>query len=308
MLLGETCTRACSFCDVNTGKPGEVDWRAERGGRAVASTGPQHAVLTSVNRDDLDDGGRDLRPDHPRDPRAVAGVRCEVLIPDFKGDRDALEIVMAAKPEFSTTTPRRCCACRRDIRTGANYGRSLRCWLGRSGHTRRYGEVGTDRRDGGDRARDRRSAGRPQAVGVDVVTIGQYLRPTATIARCDRYVEPARFDDYKPQARHMACPTSSPVRWCGARTTPRSPWRLRYERVGASRMERARVRSCKAAGVDAHCACRSGPTFPYLTGLPGDAARTSDDAGGAEPTENAVLVVPASGGSEGRHVRRRVRE
>jgi len=200
MLLGDTCTRACSFCDVNTGRPGEVDMdEPVRAATAIEAMGLRHAVLTSVNRDDLPDGGATIFAmtiDEIRERLSDCAV--EVLIPDFKGDRDALEIVMNAKPSVLNHNTETVLRLQREIRTAANYARSLTLlarakWLHptvtvKSGLIVGMGE--TDEEIAG-------ALADLNAVGVDVVTIGQYLRPTVRHRRVDRYVEPSVFDEYK---------------------------------------------------------------------------------------------------------------
>lgn len=200
MLLGETCTRACSFCDVNTGRPGEVDWEEPmRAATAIEAMGLRHAVLTSVNRDDLDDGGATIFAQTIDEIRErLSDCDVEVLIPDFKGSTDALDIVMAAKPNVLNHNTETVLRLQRDIRTAASYARSLTLlarakWAHptvtvKSGLIVGMGE--TDEEIVG-------ALADLNAVGVDVVTIGQYLRPTAHHRRVHRYVEPSVFDDYK---------------------------------------------------------------------------------------------------------------
>ncbi len=200
MLLGDTCTRACSFCDVNTGRPGEVDEEEPvRAAEAILKMGLNHAVLTSVNRDDLADGGasifaRTINEIHARLPLCDV----EVLIPDFKGETDPLDIVLGAKPAVLNHNTETVLRLQREIRTAANYGRSLALlarakWANPSGVVKSGLIVGmgeTDEEIIG-------ALADLNAVGVDVVTIGQYLRPTARHRRIDRYVHPGTFDDYK---------------------------------------------------------------------------------------------------------------
>ena len=199
MLLGDKCTRACAFCDVQTGRPGEVDLEEPaRAAEAVAAMGLRHAVVTSVNRDDLDDGGagvfaetisqiRDLVPD----------CDVEVLIPDFKGDQTALETVMFAKPAVLNHNIETVLRLQRDVRTAANYGRSLALlarakWINpdctvKSGLIVGMGETEEEIIS---------TLADLRAVGVDLVTIGQYLRPTPRHRRVDRYVHPDEFARY----------------------------------------------------------------------------------------------------------------
>jgi lipoic acid synthetase len=200
MLLGDVCTRACSFCDVNTGKPGDVDWdEPRRAAEAIEAMGLNHAVLTSVNRDDLDDGGAAVFArtiDEIRDRLPECDV--EVLIPDFKGEKDPLGVVMDASPDVLNHNTETVLRLQRDIRTAANYARSLTllaraAWLlpgvtVKSGLIVGLGE--TDEEIIG-------ALADLNAVGVDVVTIGQYLRPTAGHRMVARYVEPSVFGAFK---------------------------------------------------------------------------------------------------------------
>ncbi len=200
MLLGDVCTRACSFCDVNTGKPGEVD-RTEpmRAAVAVEQMGLKHAVLTSVNRDDLSDGGASIFVATIDEIRSrLPDCDVEVLIPDFKGDRDALETVMSGKPSVLNHNTETVLRLQRDIRTAANYARSLAVlarakWLYPAGTVKSGLIVGmgeTDDEIAG-------ALADLNAVGVDIVTIGQYLRPTANHRKVQRYVHPETFASYK---------------------------------------------------------------------------------------------------------------
>lgn len=200
MLLGDTCTRACSFCNVKTGRPGEVDeGEPVRAAEAIVAMGLKHAVLTSVNRDDLDDGGatifaRTIHEIHERLPECDV----EVLIPDFKGDPGPLDIVLGAKPAVLNHNTETVLRLQREIRSAANYARSLTLlarakWANPSGIVKSGLIVGmgeTDEEIVG-------ALADLNAVGVDVVTIGQYLRPTARHRKIHRYVDPDVFTTYK---------------------------------------------------------------------------------------------------------------
>ncbi len=209
MLLGDKCTRACAFCDVQTGRPGEVDWEEPlRAAEAVAAMGLRHAVLTSVNRDDLDDGGaaifaetihriRDLMPD----------CDVEVLIPDFKGDPDALDTVMAAKPAVLNHNTETVLRLQRDVRTAANYGRSLALlarakWINPTCTVKSGLIVGM----GETEAEIMATLADMRAVGVDLITIGQYLRPTPRHRPVDRYVHPDEFKRYSLEGERLGIP------------------------------------------------------------------------------------------------------
>jgi lipoic acid synthetase len=206
MLLGDKCTRACAFCDVQTGRPGEVDWEEPlRAAEVVAALELRHAVLTSVNRDDLEDGGaavfaatidriRELVPD--------CGV--EVLIPDFKGDRAALETVMFAKPAVLNHNIETVLRLQREVRTAANYGRSLTLlarakWINPAGTVKSGLIVGLGETESEIKA----TLADLRAVGVDLVTIGQYLRPTPRHRRVDRYVHPDEFARYAAEGERL---------------------------------------------------------------------------------------------------------
>lgn len=209
MLLGDKCTRACAFCDVTTGRPGEVDLEEpERAAAAVVSMGLSHAVLTSVNRDDLSDGGAGIFAEtigRIRDQLPECDV--EVLIPDFKGDPEVLQIVMDAKPSVLNHNTETVLRLQRDIRTAASYGRSLALlarakWANPAGVVKSGLIVGMGEREDeilGTLADLR-------AVGVDIVTIGQYLRPTAHHRRIDRYVHPDEFDRYAAEGERLGLP------------------------------------------------------------------------------------------------------
>lgn len=206
MLLGDKCTRACAFCDVQTGRPGELDpAEPQRAAEAVAAMGLKHAVLTSVNRDDLDDGGsavfaetihriRDLLPE----------CNVEVLIPDFKGDETALETVMLAKPAVLNHNTETVLRLQRKVRTAANYGRSLTLlarakWINPSCTVKSGLIVGM-----GETEEEVLSAlADLRAVGVDLITIGQYLRPTPRHRPVHRYVPPDEFARYAAEGERL---------------------------------------------------------------------------------------------------------
>ncbi|HSF85147.1 MAG TPA: lipoyl synthase [Acidimicrobiia bacterium] len=209
MLLGDRCTRACAFCDVTTGRPGEVDVdEPRRAAEAVEKMGLQHAVLTSVNRDDLPDGGAGIFAETiGRIRDRMPGCAVEVLIPDFKGNRDALEQVMAAQPEVLNHNTETVLRLQRDIRTAASYGRSLTLlarakWINPEGSVKSGLIVGM-----GEREEEVLGAlADLRAVGVDIVTIGQYLRPTVRHRSVDRYVHPAEFERYAAEGARLGMP------------------------------------------------------------------------------------------------------
>ena len=198
MILGEVCTRSCGFCAVKTGKPVGLDAdEPRRVAEAVRIMNLRHAVITSVNRDELFDGGAQIfsetiRLTHELNP----GTTIEVLIPDFKGDEFALDIVLDAFPDILNhnmeTVPR----LYEMVRPQAKYERSLEL-LGRAkrrGFTTKTGMmlgIGERPDEVLPVMRDLRS------VGCDILTLGQYLRPSKDHLPVDRYVNPDEFASYR---------------------------------------------------------------------------------------------------------------
>ncbi|MGO9127099.1 MAG: lipoyl synthase, partial [Terriglobales bacterium] len=203
MLLGDICTRRCGFCAVPKGKPGPIDWQEPaRVAEAVATLGLRHAVVTSVNRDDDNLGGARVFAETIRQIRALTpGCRVEVLIPDFQGLDEALQIVLDAQPDIlnhnTETVPR----LYRVVRSGARYERTLRLlenakklspgMVTKSGVMVGLGETIAELievfRDLGSR-------------GVDILTVGQYLRPSRDHLPIARFYTPDEFRTLKDAA------------------------------------------------------------------------------------------------------------
>lgn len=216
MILGDLCTRACSFCNVQTGRPTGLDlMEPYRVAEAVKQMGLSHAVVTSVNRDDLPDGGSAVFASTITEIRRHSPMcSIEVLIPDFKGDHDALGTVMAARPEVLNHNTETVLRLQRDVRTAANYGRSLALlarahWLNPGSAIKSGLIVGM----GEEREEVLGALADLRAVGVNIVTIGQYLRPTARHAPVQRYVHPDEFAEYKAfgEARGIETVESGPL-------------------------------------------------------------------------------------------------
>ncbi len=200
MILGDICTRACAFCNVRTGKPGAVDaMEPDNLAQAAAEMGLRHMVITSVDRDDLADGGAGQFARCIERLRVAApGTTLEVLTPDFRGKDGALETVIEAGPDVFNhnleTVPR----LYRSIRPGARYFHSLRLLdtakqldpaiFTKSGIMVGLGEARDEILQIMD---DLRSA------NVDFLTIGQYLQPTPRHAPVERFVTPGEFDEYR---------------------------------------------------------------------------------------------------------------
>lgn len=200
MILGDKCTRACSFCNVTTGKPTEFDiFEPFRAAEAIAKMNLKHAVITSVNRDDLDDGGSGIFAHTITESRRRSpGTEIEVLIPDFKGDREALQTVMDAVPDVLNHNTETVLRLQRDIRTSANYGRSLALlWRAKQMNPDGLTKSGLIVGMGETREEVLGTLADMRAVGIDIITIGQYLRPTAQHRPIHRYVHPDEFAEYK---------------------------------------------------------------------------------------------------------------
>lgn len=209
MILGDKCTRACSFCNVTTGKPTEYDvLEPFRAAEAIQKMNLKHAVITSVNRDDLADGGaeifaRTIQESRRRSP----GTEIEVLIPDFKGDREALQTVMDAHPEVLNHNTETVLRLQRDIRTSASYGRSLALlWRAKQMGSDALTKSGIIVGMGETRDEVLSTLADMRAVGIDIITIGQYLRPTARHRPIHRYVHPDEFAEYKAVGEAMGIP------------------------------------------------------------------------------------------------------
>jgi lipoic acid synthetase len=206
MILGDVCTRNCAYCAVTHGRPPRYDTaEPDRVGRAIAAMGLQHAVITSVDRDDLPDFGawafaETIRQIHAR----VPGCSVEVLVPDFQGNEESIRTVLDARPEIynhnTETVPR----LYRRARPGGRYGRVLDIFrlakrlapdiptktgiiLGMGETTEEVVQTMRDLR----------------GVDVDILTLGQYLRPSERHLPLDRYVTPAEFGELRKRGTAM---------------------------------------------------------------------------------------------------------
>ena len=204
MILGDVCTRSCGFCNVKTGKPTWLDKdEPYRVAEAIRTMRVKHAVITSVNRDELPDGGAEIFAETIRQARFVnPSITIEVLIPDFQGVKSALEIVLKEKPDIlnhnTETIPR----LYRQVRPQAKYERSLQVieWSKEAGLTTKSGLM----------------VGLGETVDevlhvmedlhrhhCDNLTLGQYLQPTREHLTVDRYVHPNEFEMYKLRGLEM---------------------------------------------------------------------------------------------------------
>lgn len=206
MILGDTCTRSCGFCAVKTGRPGTVDTgEPRRVALAIQRMGLRHAVITSVNRDELPDGGAGIFAETIRWTRRLSPeTTIEVLIPDFKGDWAALATVLEAQPEIlnhnTETVPR----LYREVRPQAVYSRSLEL-LKRAKEM----DPGTVSKSGvmvglGETKDELLRVFEDLAAhGVEVLTVGQYLQPTPAHLPITRYWSPDEFAELKAAADAM---------------------------------------------------------------------------------------------------------
>jgi lipoic acid synthetase len=198
MILGDVCTRSCGFCHIATGRPPTLDLdEPVRVGKAVAAMGLKHTVITSVNRDELEDGGAAVWAETIRQIRLQSpGTSVEVLIPDFAGNWDALQLVLDEKPEIlnhnTETVPR----LYKQVRPQAKYRRSLELlkiaksqglitktgiMLGLGEEEHELDAVLTDL----------------VSIGCDILTLGQYLQPTPQHLPVIRWVHPDEFVSWK---------------------------------------------------------------------------------------------------------------
>jgi lipoic acid synthetase len=204
MILGDVCTRSCGFCAVKTGRPEGLDLQEPfRVAEAIRTMGVRHAVITSVNRDELPDGGAAVFAETIRQARLVnPSITVEVLIPDFRGVAWALEMVMAAKPDIlnhnTETVPR----LYRSVRPQATYERTL--------------ELLQRARAGGMVTKSGLMLGLGETVeevlevmedlcaaGCQILTLGQYLQPTKDHLPVERYVHPDEFRRLKGKGISM---------------------------------------------------------------------------------------------------------
>jgi len=204
LILGETCTRNCRFCNIHPGQTSAPDpTEPQRVAQAAVTLGLKHVVVTSVTRDDLDDGGsaqfaaviRELR-------QALPQSSVEVLIPDFQGDASALRTVMDAKPDIINHNVETHPALYALVRPQADYTQSLELLrrVNDGGMTAKSGlMVGLGETDD----QVRQIMADLHAAGCSIVTIGQYLPPTSQHHRLDRYVTPEQFDEYAAYGRSL---------------------------------------------------------------------------------------------------------
>jgi len=205
MILGNICTRSCGFCGVKTGRPEELDWaEPEKVARSIKIMGIRHAVITSVDRDDLKDMGSILWAETVRAIRRMnPETTLETLIPDFQGVERHLDRILEVSPEVVSHNMETVRRLTREVRIQAKYDRSLGVlkYLKESGARRTKSGImlglGETREEVLQTLDDLRYA------GVDIVTIGQYLQPSKKHLPVKRFVTPEEFDAYREAGLEM---------------------------------------------------------------------------------------------------------
>ncbi|MFN4298488.1 MAG: lipoyl synthase [Thermaurantimonas sp.] len=205
MILGNVCTRSCGFCAVATGRPEPVDWdEPERVARSVKLMRVKHAVITSVDRDDLPDGGSIIWAETIRAIRRISpGTTMETLIPDFKGEKRNIDRVIEAAPEIISHNMETVRRLTRKVRIQAQYDRSLEVlrYIKEQGQRRTKSGImlglGETIEEVLETMRDLKSA------NVDVITLGQYLQPTKKHLPVVRFVTPEEFGFLKEEGLKM---------------------------------------------------------------------------------------------------------
>jgi lipoic acid synthetase len=249
MILGDTCTRACGFCAVKTGRPTWFDDdEPRRVAEAIAPLGLEHVVVTSVARDDLPDGGAGIFAETIRRLRASSpGMGVEVLIPDFNGTDGPLRTVMAARPDILNHNLETVERLQQPVRRRARYDRSLGVlerarafalsdgWTVYTKSSLMVG-LGESRPELSQAFRDLR------AVDCDILTIGQYLRPSADHLELVRYYHPDEFAEMKAEALELG------FRHVESGPLVRSSYHARDQVPGAELRRRRRRATIDSAG------------------------------------------------------------
>lgn len=214
MILGDVCTRSCGFCHIATGKPPTLDLdEPRRVGDAVATMGLKHVVITSVNRDELADGGAKVWADTINQIRLKSpGTNVEVLIPDFCGNWDALQLVLDAKPDILNHNIESVPRLYKRVRPQAKYHRSLKLlqiakdqgFVTKTGAMLGLGEQEHEMESVIDDL---------VAISCDILTLGQYLQPTPKHLPVERWVHPDEFALWKQrgEARGIRHVESGPL-------------------------------------------------------------------------------------------------
>ena len=202
MILGNTCTRSCGFCNVATGRPLPVDWdEPDRVGRSIKLMKVKHAVITSVDRDDLSDGGSIIWAETINAIRRISpGTTMETLIPDFRGIENQMDRILEAAPEVISHNMETVRRLTRQVRIQAQYDRSLGVlkYLKDNGAHRTKSGIMLGLGEEVDEVRQ--SLHDLREANVDVLTLGQYLQPTSNHLPVNNFVEPDVFKQLEEEA------------------------------------------------------------------------------------------------------------
>ena len=210
MILGDTCTRACAYCAVRSGVPGALDSdEPARVARAVAELGLKHAVITSVDRDDLKDGGANVFASTVRQIRRLdSAVRIELLTPDFQGSAASLETVLESGPDIFSHNVETVERLYPEVRFKSSYSVALDVLRqARSFRSAIYTKTGIMVGLGESLDEIMSLMDDVASAGVDIMTIGQYLTPTPKHAPIARYYSPEEFDELAERGRERG------IRW-----------------------------------------------------------------------------------------------
>ena len=205
MILGNICTRSCGFCNVATGRPLPVDWdEPDRVGRSIKLMKVKHAVLTSVDRDDLPDGGSILWAETIKAVRRISpGTTMETLIPYFRGNERQLNRVLEAAPEVISHNMETVRRLTRQVRIQAQYDRSLGVLKYLKDHGAHRTKTGIMLGLGETVEEVRAALHELREAHVDVVTLGQYLQPTPKHLPVQEFVEPEVFESLGHEAKAL---------------------------------------------------------------------------------------------------------
>ena len=205
MILGNVCTRSCGFCSVMTGRPLPVDWdEPERVAQSVKLMGVKHCVITSVDRDDLEDGGSIIWAETVRAVRRMSPTTTmETLIPDFKGEWHNIDRMIQAAPEIISHNLETVRRLTRQVRIQAKYDRSLEVlkYIKDNGQKRTKSGVMLGLGETEEEVLETMSDLR--AAEVDILTLGQYLQPTPKHLPVVEFITPEQFEFYKERGLEM---------------------------------------------------------------------------------------------------------
>ncbi len=205
MILGNICTRSCGFCGVKTGRPYSVDWsEPEKVARSIKLMKIKHAVITSVDRDDLKDMGSILWAETVKSIRRMnPNTTLETLIPDFQGVTRNLDRILAVHPEIISHNMETVKRLSREVRIQAKYERSLEVlkYLKKQGASRTKSGIMLGLGETPDEVLQ--TMGDLKNVGIDIITIGQYLQPSKRHLPVKDFISPEQFNEYKEVGLNM---------------------------------------------------------------------------------------------------------